>query len=264
MGTLDGKVVFITGASAGIGAALARQSAALGAKVALVARRTDRIAALAAELGAGRAVALAGDVTRDGDMEKAAAGAREAFGGIDVVIANAGFGVTGKLADLTMDDFRRQLETNLFGVVRTVYATLADVERSRGCFVLIGSVSGHMGVPGLTAYTASKFAVRGFAQALEPELAPKGVGVVLITPGFIETEIRRVDSRGALHEEAKDPVPRWIQMPADEAAREILDAAVKRERERVLTRHGKLAVALTRYTPGLLAAGVRLSAKLSR
>ena len=97
MGELEGKVVFITGASAGIGAALARRSVAGGARVALVARRTDRIGALAAELGKGSAIALAADVTRDGDLEKAAAGARDAFGGIDVVVANAGFGVTGQV-----------------------------------------------------------------------------------------------------------------------------------------------------------------------
>jgi NADP-dependent 3-hydroxy acid dehydrogenase YdfG len=264
MGELEGKVVFITGASAGIGAALARRSVAEGARVALVARRTDRIGALADELGKGSAIAFAADVTRDGDLEKAAAGARDAFGSIDVVVANAGFGITGKFASLTIDDFRRQLETNLFGVVRTIYATLPDLERSRGCLVLLGSVSGHMGLPGLTAYTASKFAVRGLAQSLEHELAPKGVGVVLITPGLIETEIRRIDNQGALHEGAKDPAPRWLQMPAEEAAREILEAVSRRERERVLTRHGKLAVALAKHAPGIVAAGVSLSVKMGR
>ena len=190
MGKLESRAVFITGASSGIGAALARRCAAEGARVALTARRLDRLAALEAEIreGGGEAVAIEADVTRDGDLEQAAAIAREALGGINVVVANAGFGVAGKLERLTLADYRRQMETNLFGVIRTVYATLDDLRRSRGTLVIVGSVSGYLPAPGNSAYTASKFAVHGLAQSLRAELAAEGIAVVLIAPGFVESE----------------------------------------------------------------------------
>jgi short-subunit dehydrogenase len=260
------RTFFITGASSGIGAALARLAARAGAAVAVTARREDRLRALTGEIQreGGRALALAADVTKDGDLEQAAARTREAFGGIDVVIANAGFGVSGNLEKLTLDDYRAQMETNVYGVLRTIYATLDDLKRSRGTIVLIGSVAGYIGVPGTGAYSMSKAAVHALAQSLRGELAPHGVGVVLIAPGFVESDIRRVDNRGALREGASDFVPGWLQMPADEAAAEILDAVARRRREHVITRHGKAAVFLQRHTPGIVSGVLGLSAKLPR
>jgi len=130
----SGPVVFITGASSGIGAALAREYARRGADLALAARRTDRLDALAAELSAQgrRALVLACDVTRDGELEAAVARTRDAFGRIDVVVANAGFGVVGPVERLRLEDYRRQFETNVFGVLRTVYATLATSSARAG------------------------------------------------------------------------------------------------------------------------------------
>src|SRR5690348_15112144 len=117
MGRFDGQVVLITGASAGIGAALAREFAREGAHLVLVARRVERIEALAAELTATgrRSVAVAGDVTRDGDLEQAVELARREFGRLDVAVANAGILVRGRLVTLTLEDYRRQMETNIFG-----------------------------------------------------------------------------------------------------------------------------------------------------
>jgi NAD(P)-dependent dehydrogenase (short-subunit alcohol dehydrogenase family) len=113
--------VMITGASSGIGAALAREFAERGARLVLVARRTERLVALASELRAGGSEVLvcAGDVTRDGDLERATEQAQKTFGVLDVVVANAGFGVQGRLTRLSLDDVRRQFETNVFGVLRT-------------------------------------------------------------------------------------------------------------------------------------------------
>ena len=154
--------------------------------MALAARRIDRLEAVAAEIGktGRRAVVISCDVTRDGDLERAVERARAAFGKLDVVVANAGFGVSGTLERLSLDDYRRQLETNVFGVLRTIYATLDDLKKTRGRLVLIGSVSGHVGVPGSSAYSMSKFAVHGLAAALGHELAPYGVAVTLDQPGF--------------------------------------------------------------------------------
>jgi NAD(P)-dependent dehydrogenase (short-subunit alcohol dehydrogenase family) len=214
----------------------------------------DRLQALAQELtaGGGRAMALPCDVTADGDVERAVAAAREAFGRLDVVIANAGFGVVGPVQSLTLDDYRRQLETNVFGVVRTAHACIGELKKTRGRFVIIGSVSGHVGVPGSSAYSMSKFAVRGFAASLRHELRPHGVAVTLISPGFVDSEIRRVDNRGVLKESVPDPVPRWLIVPAPVAARAIVRAIARRRREAVITGHGRVTVFLERHTPWLI------------
>jgi NADP-dependent 3-hydroxy acid dehydrogenase YdfG len=259
--SLAGKVVFITGASSGIGAALAREVARRGADVVLAARRTDRIQALAADLArAGRrALVVACDVTRDGDLEAAAARARETFGRIDVVVANAGFGVVGPAERLGLEDYRRQFETNVFGVLRTLYATLDDLKRSRGSFTIIGSVSGHLATPGGSPYAMSKFAVRALADALRGELGHAGIAVTLISPGFVESEIRLVDNHGHLREDVRDVVPAWIRMSAGRAARRIATAIDRRRREAVITGHGKALVFMARHAPGLMSALVGLS-----
>ena len=228
--------------------------------MALLARRLDRLEALATDIrkAGRRAAVIACDVTRDGDLERAAGEARAAFGKIDVVVANAGFGVVGPLATLSLEDYRRQLETNLFGVLRTVYATLEDLQRTRGRLVLVGSVSGHLGVPGSTAYTMSKFAVRGLAESLGHELAPAGVAVTLISPGFVESELAQVDNRGVFHPDARRrPIPRLVVMPAETAARKIVSAVARRRRETVITGFGKVAVFLQRHVPWLAATIIR-------
>jgi short-subunit dehydrogenase len=252
------KVALVTGASSGIGAAVARELARQGADLALVARRLDRLEALASEIRTSgrRALALYADVTRDGDLEEAAARTRDALGGIDLVVANAGFGVVGRFEDLTLDDYRRQLETNVFGVLRTVRATLADLKRSRGCLVIVGSVSGHVSLPGTSPYSMSKFALRAFAEALRHELRSAGVGVVLASPGLVKSELRKVDNRGVLHPAAKEHVPEWLVVPTEKCARVIVRAAARRRREVVITGHGKAAVFLQRHAPWLTAAMV--------
>jgi short-subunit dehydrogenase len=232
----------------------------------LVARRTDRLRALAAELerDGRRVLAVAGDVTVDGDLPRAVAAARAAFGRLDVVVANAGFGVVGPVERLTLDDYRRQFETNVFGVLRTVYATLGDLKASRGRLAIIGSVAGHVATPGSSPYAMSKFAVRALAEALGHELAPAGVSVTLISPGFVDSEIRRVDNSGLLRADAPEPVPAWLLVSAERAARATVRAVARRRREAVVTGHGKVAVFFQRHLPWLVAAGIRAFGVRSR
>jgi short-subunit dehydrogenase len=258
MGRFQDQVVFITGASSGIGAALARRLAQEGAHLVLVARREDRLSTLAGEIrqSGRRALVIAADVTRDGDLERAAARAREELGKVDVVVANAGFGVGGNLERLTLEDYRRQFETNVFGVLRTVYATLDDLKRSRGRLVLVGSVSGYLPLPSSSAYAMSKAAVHLLSHTLRHELAPHGISVLLIAPGFVESEIRRVNNQGVFRPDAKDIVPDWMQMPADKAAAVVAGAIAARRREQVVTLHGKLGIWLQRHVPWLVAAVV--------
>ena len=219
-----------------------------------------------AELTAGgaRAIAVRCDVRVDGDPERAVAAARERFGVLDVVVANAGFGVVGPVALLSLDDYRRQFETNVFGVLRTIYAALPDVRRRRGRVVIIGSVNGHIATPGSSPYAMSKFAVRALAEALGHELARTGASVTLVSPGFVASEIRRVDNDGVLRAETPDPVPKFLIMSADRAARRIVRAVARRRREIVVTGHGKVAVFLHRHAPWLTSAAIRTFGVRSR
>jgi short-subunit dehydrogenase len=258
--TFAGKAAFITGASSGIGAALARELGARGANLALVARRRDRLEALAEELRARhpgcKALVAEADVTRDGALDEAARAAERELGAIDVAVANAGFAVTGRLERLALEDYRRQLETNVFGVLRTIYATLPALERARGRLAIIGSVSGHVPTPGSSPYTMSKFAVRALAECVRPELASR-VTVTLVSPGFVVSDIGRVDNQGQAHEEDAATAPAWIRMPTAKAARQIADAIAAGRRDAVITGHGKLAVFLYRHAPWLVRAGVK-------
>jgi NAD(P)-dependent dehydrogenase (short-subunit alcohol dehydrogenase family) len=207
---------------------------------------------------------VAGDVTVEGDLERAVAAARQRFGRIDVVIANAGFGVVGPVEGLALADYRRQFETNVFGVLRTVQATLGDLKASRGRLAIIGSVSGHVATPGASPYAMSKFAVRGLAEALGHELAPHGASVTLVSPGFIEAEIRRVDNAGVFRADTPEPIPAWLVKPADRAARAIVRAVARRRREVVITWYGKLAVFVQRHAPWLVARVIRMFGVRSR
>jgi short-subunit dehydrogenase len=243
--------VLITGASSGIGAGLAREFARRGMRVALVARRAEQLEALAADLrrAGGQASAHAADVTKDGDVARVVAelAARNVVPAI--VIANAGFGVVGKAQDLTLDDYRRQLETNLFGVLRTLHETLDGLKRSGGRFVVMGSVAGYISAPGGSAYAMSKFAVRALAESLHGDLSEAGVGCTLVSPGFVDSDIRRTDNRGGVHLETKDPIPGWLRMRTDVAARIMAGGILRGRREVIVTFHGKLMIFMARHLP---------------
>jgi short-subunit dehydrogenase len=226
----------------------------------LTARRTDRLTALATEIerNGHRALAIACDVTVPGDLERAVAEALKAFGRIDVAVANAGFGVVGAVERLTPEDYHRQFETNVFGVLRTIHATLPELKARRGRLVVIGSVSGHLATPGSSPYAMSKFAVRALAEALGHEVAHAGVSVTHVSPGFVESEIRQVDNRGVWHAEPSGrPLPPSLVMATATAARKIVSAVARRRREVVITGFGKAAVLLQRHLPGVLAATIR-------
>jgi short-subunit dehydrogenase len=249
------KSVLITGASSGIGRELAGQLGDAGAQLTLAARRKDRLQSLAENMvaaGRCRPVIVECDVTRDGDLERAVAEAVRSFGKLDVVFANAGFGIVAPLKKLALADYRRQFETNVFGVLRTIYAALPELEKSRGNLAIVGSVSGWVATPGASPYSMSKFALRALANAITPELRSSGIKVTLISPGFVDSDIRRIDNRGTLHPNTKDPISPRIVVSTPTAAREILAAVGRGERERIVTGHGKVLVAIERFAPWIL------------
>jgi len=261
---LDGKVVFITGASSGIGEALGREAAQRGAAVALAARREDRLVALAEEIRAQgrRALPLRCDVTRDGDLERTVSRTREQLGGIDVAIADAGFAVAGRVSELTIDDYRRQLETNVFGVLRTVQAVIPELSIRQGSLAVIGSVNGYVSVPGWSAYCMSKAAVRSLCACLRHELAADRISVTHVAPGFVQSELRHLDNHGRRRSGSQDPVPAWLQVNATAAARKTLRAIAERRPEVLIAGHAHVAVGLERHAPWLVSAVMGASGPL--
>ena len=265
MSAFRGKVILITGASSGIGEELAEQLAKHGALLTLAARRADALGRLAERIAAAsgsQPLVIECDVTRDGDVERAVSETVRQRGRLDVAFANAGFGVVGTFAKLSLADYRHQFETNVFGVLRTLYAALPEVTRTRGQMVITGSVAGWVAMPGVSPYAMSKFALRALANSISPELAQQGVALTLLSPGFVESNIRRVDNRGRLHADAPEPLPSWLVVNRRKAVRQMLRAVARRQREAVITGHGRLLVAMERLAPWIMrAAGRRMAAR---
>ncbi len=194
----DTPVFLITGASTGIGAAVAREASRAGYRIALAARSEDKLATLAAELGGdGRAIAVRTDVTQWEDNERLARTALDAFGRIDVVFANAGFGAKRGFLEETPEHWRDMVLTNVLGCAYTIRATLPSVRESVGHFLLTSSVAGRVALPG-SLYSSTKWAVTGMGQSLRGELDGSGVRVTLIEPGMVDTPFFDNRPSGAL------------------------------------------------------------------
>ena len=258
------QVVWITGASSGIGAALAKEFVKHGAIVALSARRLDRLKELAKELGKSAHI-FALDVQKKSMVEEVANDLVTRFGKIDVVIANAGYGVVGFMEDLSEEMWRKQFDTNVFGVVWTVQAALPHLKKSRGRIAIMSSVAGKLAFGQGAAYSASKFALMGIANSLYQEVYRDGVSVTTIAPGLVESEISSVDNLGRKHAanllDSKSQLLKW---PTDRAARVMLTAIYHRKREQVITGHGKVAAFLGMHLPSLTYWGMaKVGAKTS-
>jgi NAD(P)-dependent dehydrogenase (short-subunit alcohol dehydrogenase family) len=195
---ISGQVVFVTGAARGIGAAAARQLAANGAKVALVGLEPGELAKVAAECGSD-AVWFEADVADTSAIEAAVQGAVEHFGGIDVVIANAGIATGGPIRSMDPAAWERVVEVNLLGSWRTVRAALPHVIARRGYVLQVASVAAFMHGPFMSAYAASKAGVEAFADSLRTEVAHLGVDVGVAYFFWIDTDMMRgADARSGL------------------------------------------------------------------
>lgn len=249
------KNVVITGASSGIGAALAELFAKRGANVVLAARRMDRLQKISKRIEENynvKALAVECDVTSEGDLESLVEKCVQELGSVDIIVANAGFGLRGPFDRLRVRDFQRQFETNVFGVLKTIYAALKELKKSKGHIVIVGSVMGHIALPFLAPYTMSKFALRGLSLSIRDELSRDGVKVTLVSPGLVESEMRQVDSRGLFNANLQDRTPKWLCVATESAANEIINAILNNEAERVVTAHGQILVLLNRYFPFLI------------
>jgi short-subunit dehydrogenase len=218
------RAVFITGASGGLGAALARLYAAQGATVGLFARRQEALDALAATLPPGRTVVYAGDVRAADVLANAAADFIARHGPPDVVIANAGISQGALTQRDDLPTFRAIFDTNVVGIVNTFAPFVAAMRASRtGALVGIASVAGFRGLPGSGAYSASKAAAIAYLESLRIEERDTGVAVLTMCPGYIATAMT-----------ARNPYPMPFLLDADEAARRIARAIERRQKFYVL------------------------------
>jgi NAD(P)-dependent dehydrogenase (short-subunit alcohol dehydrogenase family) len=186
---LKGKVVLITGGARGVGAETARRLVRKGAKVVLVDLDREPLAALEAELGAGNATSIRGDVTKLEDMEAAVAHAVSTFGGLDVALANAGIASYGSVLAVDPATFRRVVDVNLTGVFHTARAALPALIERKGYLLVVSSLAAYAASPGLVAYHASKAGAEHFANALRPEVGYLGVKVGSAHMSWIDTPL---------------------------------------------------------------------------
>jgi len=187
-GSQAGKVWFITGASTGFGRLLAEYLVTLGANVVATARRLESVADIEKSAPA-QVLALSLDVTKPGDVEAAVKDALARFEHIDVLVNNAGYGVTGAFEEVNEAEFMPMFETNVFGLIRMTKALLPHFrERRSGHIVNLSSVGGLVGLPGWAFYNATKFAVEGMSEALAAEMKPLGVSVTIVEPGPFRTD----------------------------------------------------------------------------
>jgi NADP-dependent 3-hydroxy acid dehydrogenase YdfG len=218
---IAGKVIVITGASSGMGAAAARHLAAKGACVVLGARRSDRIAALAAEIttAGGKATAVVTDVTKREDLRKLVDTAVETYGRVDVLINNAGIMPLSPLERLKVDEWDRMIDVNLKGVLYGVAAALPHMKEQRsGHIINLSSVAGHKLFAGSAVYSATKFAVRALSDGLQQEMAPYNIRTTIISPGAVKTELLDHISEHDVQEANRDYVAQ-VGVPPETFAR---------------------------------------------
>jgi NADP-dependent 3-hydroxy acid dehydrogenase YdfG len=225
-GSLDGKVVIVTGASSGVGEAAARLFARRGAKVVLAARTADKIETLARETGG---LAVPTDVTRRSDLESLVEKTIAAHGHLDVVVNNAGFNSRGDLDTLTLDAIEAVIDTNLKAPLLLTRIAMPHLRKSRGVVINVASIAGHVPLPGESPYCASKWGLRGFTFAVREELRNDGVALCAVSPGPIETPFLLDDL-----DHAPDLVFSQPFLTAEQVAEAVVACAIDRKRERAM------------------------------
>jgi NAD(P)-dependent dehydrogenase (short-subunit alcohol dehydrogenase family) len=234
---VQGKTVLITGAARGIGAESARQLASRGARLSLVGLEPEMLEQVASECG--DAVSFEADVTDRDSLQAAIDGTVDRFGGIDVVMANAGIGAGGTVRKMDPDAWERVIEVNLFGVVRTVRACLPHVIERRGYVLPVASIAAAIHTPGMSAYAASKAGVEAFSNSLRGEVAHLGVGVGVAYFSWIDTEmVRGADENPAtkfMRSKLRGPAGKTY--PVSEAGRAVADGIEARARRVIVPRN---------------------------
>lgn len=220
---IEGKVVVITGASSGLGAATARRLSAEGAKVVLGARRAERLEALVQEIqsAGGEAIAVTTDVTKRADVKNLVDTAVNRFGRVDVLLNNAGVMPLAPLERLAVEEWEQLLDVNLKGVLYGIAAALPHFQSQKsGHLINVSSVYGHIVVPGSAVYSATKAAVLTISEGFRQEVKPYNVRTTVISPGAVATELVNSIGQKDVSEQVKDFVAK-IAIPADSFARAV-------------------------------------------
>jgi short-subunit dehydrogenase len=248
--SIQGCRGILTGASSGIGRALAAELVRGGAQILVVARREERLAQLADSLKGtrGRVEIFAGDVTVADSRRQIIERARRAFGGLDLLVNNAGIGALGRFAEASAERLRQVMEVNFFAPAELTRLALPALRQGRRPMVVnVGSIVGHRGLPFYTEYCASKFALRGLSEALRAELTASGIELLLVSPGPTESEFFE-------HAITDQPVswPRSRAVSAETVARRTVSAIRAGRHEIVVGLPGKLLVWANRLFPWAL------------
>lgn len=251
MSSLQNKVVVVTGGSDGIGRALVETLLQQGAKVATCSRNYDKLYQLQTLNPNKPLFIYQADVSSEQDCHTFIDNVIKAYGTIDILINNAGISMRALFADTELDTLRKVMDINFWGTVYCTKFALPYIIKQKGTIAGISSVAGYRGLPGRSGYSASKFAVNGWMEALRTELMDSGVNVIWVCPGFTASNIRNT----ALNHDAKPTGESMMDegkmMTAEECAVHILDAIEKRKRTLVLTGKGKQAVYMNRFFPAL-------------
>jgi short-subunit dehydrogenase len=249
------KIVIITGASSGIGKALAYEFGNKGSKVVLAARNIDILKQIEDDLDKQgiSAMAVRTDVTNENDCRFLIEKTIERFGRIDILITNAGISMRALFIDLQLDVMRKLMETNYWGTVYCTKFAMPHLLKSSGSLIGVISIGGYVGMPGRSAYSASKFAVRGFLDTIRVENRKTGLHVMIVAPGFTTSNIRRAALLADGKQQGETPRDEDHMMSAEAVAVHVYKAVLNRKRKLILTFiQGKLTVFVGKFAPRFL------------
>src|SRR4029079_18942856 len=247
----NNKVVAVTGGSEGIGKALVEALLQKGAKVSTCGRNNDKLYSLRTDFASFPLHTTVTDVSNENDCRRFIESTIKVFGGIDILINNAGISMRAELKDASVDVIKKVMEINFFGAVYcTKYALPFLIER-KGSIVGVSSMAGYRGLPGRSGYSASKHALQGWMEAIRTELLESGVNVMWVCPGFTTSNIRNAALNKEGEAQGESPMDEGKMMTAEDCAKRILSAIEKRKRTIVMTFQGKRTVFMNKFFPGL-------------
>lgn len=247
----NNKVVAITGGSEGIGKGLIDTLIPLGAKVATCGRNQDKLYDLQVRHSGKALHTVVADVSDYNDCKNFIESTISVFGGIDILINNAGISMRAMLKDIDVDVIHKVMDVNFYGTVYCTKLALPSIMERKGTIVGVSSIAGYRGLPGRSGYSASKFAVNGWLEAIRTELLETGVNVMWVCPGFTASNIRNVALNSKGESQGESPMDEAKMMSAEECANYILRAIEKRRRTLVLTLTGKRTVFMNKFFPSL-------------
>jgi short-subunit dehydrogenase len=250
-GYFTNKVVAVTGGTDGIGKALVDLLLSQGAKVATCGRHHDKLYHLQAEYPSFPLHTVVADVSNENDCRHFIESTIKVFGGIDVLINNAGISMRALLKETSIDVIRKVMDINFFGAVYCTKFALESILERKGTIVGVSSIAGYRGLPGRSGYSASKFALQGWLEAIRTELLDDDVHVMWVCPGFTASNIRKVALNKEGAAQGETPLDESTLMPAEECAEYILEAIKNKKRTLVLTFNGKRTIFMNKFFPAL-------------